>query len=63
VAQQTTGAARKTVPTRRREALENAWMNAEGAEHADAAGRPGDRDVRSLMAIMWALIAIGEQEK
>ncbi len=47
---------------RRREALENAWREAEGAEHADAAGRHDDRDVRTMSAIMWALIALGEKE-
>jgi hypothetical protein len=56
------GAAASVAPTRRREALENAWREAEGAEHADAAGRPSDRDVRIAMALMWAAIAQAEKE-
>jgi hypothetical protein len=54
---------RKVAPTRRREALDNAWMNAEGAEHCDAAGRPADRDVRIALATMWALIAEAEKQE
>lgn len=59
---QLTGGVRQARTSRRVEALENAWREAEGAEHADAAGRPGDRDVRIGMAVMWAAIAQAEKE-
>lgn len=53
---------RQAAPSGRQTALENAWREAEGAEHADAAGRPSDRDVRIQMAMMWAMIAQAEKE-
>lgn len=54
------GGARMGAPSRSREALDRAWHEANGADSCDAAGRPGDRDVRLAFAIVWALIAIGE---
>lgn len=62
MAQLTGDGNRQVRPSRRVEALEHAWREAVGAEHADAAGRPSDRDVRMGMAKMWAAIAQAEKE-